>query len=112
MSATVPTQPQSLPPRQGLRRERTRGRRRKHRGRGLTAQQAAYLLGLLQGRTGRGAALAAGYSQKAADNVAHAVEGRRRGRFSMMRRFIQLLRADRPELIGTEEKGIWRPGRD
>ena len=86
------------------------GERYKHRPQGLSPRQCGYVLNLAQGMSRRGAALAAGYSQRSAENVAHAVEGKRRGRFSMMRRFVHLLTADRPELIGTEEKGTFRHG--
>jgi hypothetical protein len=65
--------------------------RYKHRPQGLSPRQCVYVLNLAEGMCRRGAALAAGYSQRVADNVAHAVEGKRRGRFSMMRRLVQLL---------------------
>ena len=64
---------------------------KRHRGRGLNGRQCAYVLNLCEGMTRRGAALAAGYGKGSAGNVAHDVEGKRRGRFSMIRRFIQLL---------------------
>lgn len=69
------------------------GERYKHRPQGLSARQCGYVLNLANGMSRRGAALAAGYSPRSAENVAHAVEGKRRGRFSMMRRFVQLLTA-------------------
>jgi hypothetical protein len=71
-----------------------RTRRQYGHGRGLTGLQAAYLLALLDGRTRRGAALAAGYSRTSAESVAEKVEGKGRGRFSTMRRFIELINDD------------------
>jgi len=71
-----------------------RTRRQYGHGRGLTGLQVGYLLALLDGRTRRGAALAAGYSRQSADGVGQKVEGKGRGRLSMMRRFIQLLTGD------------------
>jgi hypothetical protein len=76
----------------------TSGERYKERPLGLSPRQCEYVLNLAQGMSRRGAALAAGYSERVAGNVAHAVEGKRRGRFSMIRRFVQLLRANRHEL--------------
>ncbi len=81
MTATVPAQ----------RSARITAGSRKRRGRGLNARQAGYLLGLLQGGTGRGAALAAGYSQRTAENLAEKVEGKGRGRFSVMRQFAEAI---------------------
>jgi len=79
--------------------------RYKERPQGLSPRQCRYLLNRANGLSRRGAALAAGYSPRSADNIAHAVEGKRRGRFSMIRRFIELLGATHPELIGREAKG-------
>lgn len=73
---------------------RTRGRSRRRLGRGLTGQQVAYLLGLLSGKSKRRAALDAGYSQWVADSAAQDVEGKRRGRFSMIRQFVRVLDGD------------------
>jgi len=73
----------------GVRMRRTR--RQYGHGRGLTGLQVGYLLALLDGRTRRGAALFAGYSRQSADGVGQKVEGKGRGRLSMMRRFIELL---------------------
>lgn len=78
--------------------------RYKDRPLGLSPRQCGYVLNLAHGMSRRGAALAAGYSQRVADNVTHAVEGKRRGRFSMIRRFVELVRASRPELVGEEGK--------
>jgi hypothetical protein len=78
--------------------------RYKNRPLGLSPRQCGYVLNLAQGMSRRGAALAAGYSERVADNVGHDVEGKRRGRFSMIRRFVELLRANRPELLGEEGK--------
>ena len=66
----------------------------KRRRQGLNWRQCGYVLNLCQGMTRRGAALAAGYSERCADNVAYDVEGKRRGRFSVMRQFIRLLNGD------------------
>ena len=76
--------------------------RYKERPQGLSPRQCGYILNLAQGMSRRGAALAAGYSERCSENVAHDVEGKRRGRFSMVRRFVQLFRANRPELQGVE----------
>ncbi len=80
--------------------------RYKVRPQGLSPRQCGYVLNLVQGMSRRRAALAAGYSERCAGNVAHDVEGKRRGRFSMIRRFVQLVRASRPELLGMEPKGV------
>jgi hypothetical protein len=61
---------------------------------GLSWRQAAYFLNLCEGMSRRGAALAAGYSERSADNVAQTVEGKRRGRFSMVRQFVELLHGE------------------
>ena len=90
-------------------RARMRGGTRKHRGRGLTARQAGYVLGLLSGKSERRAALDAGYTEETARNAAQNVEGKCRGRFSIVRQFVQALGENRLESSGTEEKGIWRP---
>lgn len=68
-----------------------KSRSRNRRRRGLTGQQAAYLLGLLKGKSKRRAALDAGYSPWVADSAAQDVEGKRRGRFSIMRQFVEML---------------------
>lgn len=82
--------------RSGKRRaRRIAGERYKQRPQGLSPKQCGYVLNLAEGMSRRGAALAAGYSLRSAENVAHAVEGKRRGRFSMIRRFVQLLRVNR-----------------
>ena len=66
----------------------------KQRRQGLNWRQCDYVLNLCQGMSRRGPALAAGYSEASAGNVAHNVEGKRRGRFSMIRQFIRLLNGD------------------
>jgi phage terminase small subunit len=67
---------------------------RKPLGRGLNARQAGYVLGLLKGKSKRRAALEAGYSQWVADSAAQDVEGKRRGRFSMIRQFVEVLNGE------------------
>ena len=78
--------------------------RYKNRPLGLSPRQCGYVLNLDQGMSRRGAALAAGYSERVGDNAGQDVEGKRRGRFSMVRRFVQLVSANRPELLGEGKR--------
>src|SRR5512142_2830547 len=77
--------PPSRRSRRGDRRTGMTSGKKRHRGRGLSGLQAAYLLGLLNGKSKRRAALDAGYSRWVADSAAQGVEGKRRGRVSMIR---------------------------
>ena len=70
MNGAPPTQNEAVSQHARAERPGIKGRSRKRRGRGLNAQQAGYLLGRLEGKSKRKAALDAGYSDVSARNAA------------------------------------------
>ena len=73
---------------------------KRHRGRGLNARQAGYVLNRLAGKNRRQAALTAGYKELTANNARQVIEGHGLRRISVMRQLC--------ETIGREANGIRR----